>query len=181
MTEQAAQQQENPEVAPEGAPEETPANEAPKDNENPEPNQEDELPEWARKKLQKANNEAASYRTQLREAQSSLASAKTPEEFEAIAAKLAATEHQLLVRDHTAGLPTELVTASWVSWPTDEEGVKKVAAELRALAASQQDPAPGAIQGGDLQGGLNPSGGDKLDEVDPRDFGRAARQRRYGN
>ena len=50
------------------------ANEAPAGNEshddsNDAPDSHDELPEWARKQLKKANNEAASYRTQLREVQ----------------------------------------------------------------------------------------------------------------
>jgi len=43
----------------------------------------DELPEWARTKLTKANSEAANYRTRLRETEAKLLEAKTPEEFAA--------------------------------------------------------------------------------------------------
>jgi hypothetical protein len=45
---------------------------------------EDSLPDWARKKLTKANTEAANYRTKLRDAEKALENAKTPEEVETI-------------------------------------------------------------------------------------------------
>lgn len=53
------------------------------EEENPD-NGGDELPEWARTKLTKANAEAANYRTKLREAEQKLADAKTPEQVEEI-------------------------------------------------------------------------------------------------
>lgn len=53
------------------------------EEENPEDGG-DELPDWARSKLTKANAEAANYRTKLREAEQKLADAKTPEQVEEI-------------------------------------------------------------------------------------------------
>ncbi len=44
---------------------------------------EDDLPDWARKELAKVRNEAAGYRTRLRDAETKLSGAKSPEEFEA--------------------------------------------------------------------------------------------------
>lgn len=49
----------------------------------PEGQDEASLPEWARAAIKRGNDEAASYRTQLREAQGKLAEAKTPEDIAA--------------------------------------------------------------------------------------------------
>ena len=48
---------------------EAPAGDESNEDSNDAPDASDGLPEWARKQLKKANNEAASYRTQLREVQ----------------------------------------------------------------------------------------------------------------
>lgn len=152
-------------------PAQTPAPEAPKEpakietTEAPAENA-DSLPEWARKSLNKANTEAASYRTQLREAQEALAKAKAPEDFEKIQQALAETQHRLTIRDHTEGIPKEVVEAEWVSWPRDEEGVKKVAAQLRSFVAAQTAGETPKV-GGELAGGLNPQSNGKAEELDP--------------
>ncbi|WP_051298079.1 hypothetical protein [Brevibacterium album] len=101
---------------------------------------EDDLPEWARKSLKKANDEAASYRTQLREAQEQLKAAKSPEEHEAAVSalneRIVDQDRRLAAKDH--GVPDDLlefITA------TDPEGIEKQAKKLAASVATQ-DPAP---------------------------------------
>lgn len=136
----------------------------------------DELPEWARKSLDKANKEAASYRTQLRDAQEALSKAKSPEDYEALSSKLLEVERQLVIRDNTEGIPSEVVNAEWVNWPTDAEGIKKTAESLRAFVArqaSQDDATP--REGGSLQGGLNPSTSGTAVDLDPASLARKTR------
>lgn len=58
------------------------------DGSNDGENDSDGLPEWARKQIQKANREAASYRTQLREVQEQFKDAKTEDELNKILAPL---------------------------------------------------------------------------------------------
>lgn len=132
----------------------------------------DTLPEWARTKLTKANSEAASYRTQLREVQASLANAKTPEEFEAatneLNTKIEALETQLL-RSTVArkfNLPDDL--ADRLRGGTEEE-LEADAKALQKYAAPAGDP--------DLSGGLDPS--EESEEFDAVAEARKARQRRY--
>lgn len=138
----------------------------------------DNLPDWARKSLTKANEEAAKYRTELREAQSNLAKAKTQEEFETAVAelngKIASLERSLLIRDNTEGLPKEIVEAEWVTWPDTEEGVKKVADDLRKLVAAQATGSTPPV--GQLKGGLNPeTNGQPQDDMDPASLAKRAR------
>ncbi|MCG8926645.1 hypothetical protein [Lentzea sp. CC55] len=131
---------------------------------------EGDLPAWARKKLEKANAQAASYRTQLREAQTSLENAKTPEEVAAATAalteKVQELEHQL-VREQVARkyeLPDELAALL----------TGKTADELEAVAKTLQKYAPA----GDplvLGGGLTPDDGDD-GEMDPRKLARRTRR-----
>jgi len=115
-------------------------------------------------------NEAASWRTQLREAQEKAANAKTPEEFEAAtkesAEKIAALEQQLVVRDIAAEfeLPAEL--ASVLKGSTPEE--------LKAHAKVLQKFAPAASPAS-LGGGLDPSDEDD-GEMDPRKLARRTRR-----
>ncbi|ONI83493.1 hypothetical protein ALI22I_33920 [Saccharothrix sp. ALI-22-I] len=131
---------------------------------------EDELPAWARKKLEKANAQAASYRTQLRDAQTALENAKTPEEFQAATAtlteKVAELEHQL-VREQVARkyeLPDELATLL----------TGKTADELEAVAKTLQKYAP-TTESVVLGGGLTPDDGDD-GEMDPRKLARRTRR-----
>ncbi|WP_367135801.1 hypothetical protein [Saccharothrix sp. HUAS TT1] len=136
----------------------------------PEVKPEDELPEWARKELTKVRGEAANYRTQLREAQKNLESAKTPEEFAAattsLTEKVAELERQL-VREQVARkyeLPDEL--AALLTGKTPEE--------LEAVAKTLQRYAP-ATEPTVLGGGLTPDDGDD-GEMDPRKLARRTRR-----
>lgn len=139
------------------------------DEQNPEPDEapkEDEnaLPDWARNKLTKANNEAASYRTQLREAQAMLAKAKSPEEFEAAVAefneRLAETE--LNAAKATAALkynlPDTLVARLQGSTPEELEADAKALSELVQTAPKNER----------LRGGLNPAGNTEPEKYDPK-------------
>lgn len=127
---------------------------------------EDELPEWARKELTKVRGEAASYRTRLRDAETKLGQAKTPEEVEAaladVRAKNAELERELRVsavaRKH--GLPEEL---------TDRlrgDSVDELEADAMALSALLRLAPPSG-----LSGGLDPNDGDD-GELDPRKLAR---------
>lgn len=127
-----------------------------KENEEPQEGDIDSLPGWARKSIEKANSEAASFRRQLREVQESLAKDKTPEQIQKLSDELAAANRKLIIRDHTEGLPKEIIEAPWVSWPEDEDGIKKVAADLRALVAAKSADEVAPVEGGELSGGLNP-------------------------
>lgn len=60
---------------------------------------EDSLPAWARKRLTKANSEAAKYRTELRAAQDKLQNAKTLDEFNTAVGELTAKVEQLELAD----------------------------------------------------------------------------------
>lgn len=122
----------------------------------------DELPEWARTKLTKANSEAANYRTRLRETEAKLLEAKTPEEFAAalaeVTTKNAALERSIMVNG-VAGkhnLPAELAELL----KGDDE------AALTAHAVVLQQFAKGKVPGS-LGGGLTPGDND-ADENDPR-------------
>ncbi|MCX2949931.1 hypothetical protein [Lentzea sp. NEAU-D7] len=129
-----------------------------------------ELPTWVRKELEKARNDAGRYRTQLREAQTALENAKTPEEVAAATAalteKVQDLEHQL-VREQVARkyeLPDELAALL----------TGKTAQELEAVAKTLQKYAPA----GDplvLGGGLTPDDGDD-GEMDPRKLARRTRR-----
>lgn len=65
---------------------------------------EDNLPEWARERLSKANREAASYRTQLRELQEKTKEYKTVEEFNSamseLSEKIAAKDRELIAEKY---------------------------------------------------------------------------------
>lgn len=107
----------------------------------------DELPEWARKQLKKANSEAASYRTQLREVQDQFKDAKTDAELEAILNPLneklteyetrsRELERKLIIRDH--GLTEDM--AEFITGDTPEawEAQAKKLSELAAANAPSQ-------------------------------------------
>jgi hypothetical protein len=131
-----------------------------------------ELPDWARKRLTRANAEAANYRTKLRDAEARLGQAKTVEDFEAATKDLRETnerlERQLLVSDvaRKHGLPDDL--AARLQGSTKEE-LEADAKALQKYAA----PAPPAS----LAGGLDPN--DDSDPFDPVKAARAARTTRY--
>ena len=127
----------------------------------------DELPEWARNKLTKANSEAANYRTRLRETEAKLAEAKTPEEFASalaeVTAKNAELERSVMVNG-VAGkhnLPAELAE---LLKGDDEAALTAHAKVLQQFIAKAKVSAP-------LGGGLTPGAND-ADENDPRKLAR---------
>lgn len=124
---------------------------------------EDELPEWARTKLTKANSEAANYRTRLRETEAKLAEAKTPEQFAAalaeVTTKNAELERSVLVNG-VAGkhnLPVELAE---LLKGDDEAALTAHAKTLQKFIAKGKAPLA-------LGGGLTP-GENEADDNDPR-------------
>ncbi|WJN62632.1 head scaffold protein [Streptomyces phage phiScoe10] len=153
-------------------PEGTGTEEKPAEGETPPaPKPEDELPEWARKELTKARGEAANYRVKLREAETSLQNAKTPEEFEAARSELSTRIAELessLLRSNVARkfeLPDEL--AARLQGATEAE----LEADAKSLLKFVAPAAPES-----LGGGLTPSE-DGDDEMDPRKLARRTRRR----
>jgi hypothetical protein len=133
----------------------------------------DELPDWARKRLTKANAEAANYRTRLRDAETKLGSAKTVEEFETAVTDLKTANERLeaeLLRERVArkfDLPDDL--AGRLHGATVEE----LEADAKALAKYASTP---ATPPGSLSGGLDPSDDDVFDPVAEARKARAARR-----
>ncbi|WJN62788.1 head scaffold protein [Streptomyces phage phiScoe2] len=155
----------------EGTTPETPSTETPKPESETPPSPEDELPEWARKELTKVRGEAANYRVKLREAETSLQNAKTPEEFESarteLSKRIAELEHEVVVSKvaRKYELPDELVP---LLKGNDEAALEAVAKTLQKYAV------PAAPES--LGGGLTPSD-DADDEMDPRKLARRTRRR----
>lgn len=121
----------------------------------------DSLPEWARKQLTKANAEAASYRTQLREAQDRLGSAKTIEDFEAARLEsekaLAAKDREIVALKYK--LPSRLASRlQGNSLDELEADAKELAAELAPAARNAPRPT----------GGLTPTTSGQAERFDPR-------------
>lgn len=134
---------------------------------------EDELPEWARKKLTRTNAEAANYRTRLREAEAQLAEAKTTEEFETALAdmreKNAALEAEIQ-RGNAArkyGLPDDLAARLQGSTPEELDADAKALAKYAASTTAPPER---------LSGGLDPTDSD--DVFDPVAEARRARASR---
>ena len=125
------------------------------------------LPDWAQRKLAKANREAASYRTQLRELQNTTKDAKTPEEFAAaIAGATMVLERDLVIAQH--GLPADLTPL--LTGKTREE----MEANAKTLQRYVQRPPKG-----NLRGGLTPDGpANPLAGKDPRTLAREFGRRR---
>ncbi len=132
----------------------------------------DALPEWAKKELANVRAEAANYRTKLRDAESKLSAAKTPEEVEAAISELreqnAKLERTILVSRVASkhNLPSELAD---VLKGDDEAALEAHAKTLAKFAASvQSEPTK-------LEGGLDPA--DEVDsETDPRKLARRFRR-----
>lgn len=106
----------------------------------------EELPDWVRKQLKKARDEAASYRTQLRDAEEKFKGAKTDAELEATLKPLqerleqssrdnAELERQLIIRDH--GLDKDL--AEFVTGDDAEEWEKKAKALSERLGSTAKE------------------------------------------
>jgi len=131
----------------------------------------DELPDWARKQITKANTEAATYRTRLRDAEQKLGDAKTVDEFQAAVAEVRADNERLereLLRERVARrfeLPDDL--AARLQGKDEAE----LAADAKAL---QKYATPTPAAPASLAGGLDPTD-DGDTETDPRELAR-----RYG-
>ncbi|MGP4083349.1 hypothetical protein [Streptomyces sp. KR55] len=124
--------------------------------------QEDDLSDWARKELAKVRNEAAGYRTRLRDAETKLSVAKSPEEFEAaladVKAKNADLERSILVSTVARRFDLPEALAGRLHGKTPEE----LEADAKALQALVTQGSPAT-----LGGGLDPSDEDD-GEMDPR-------------
>jgi hypothetical protein len=169
-------EQENPTVSEEGQ-QQTPAN-PPQESqgENKGENKPDplsELPEWAQREIRETRAEAANYRTRLRDAETRLAEAKTPEEFAAALADLneknaelaRSVDHMKIVRKYE--LPDDL--AAQVRGSTAEE--MEAAAKVLAKYAKVE-----VVSFAGKGGGLNPTQ-DPDDEMDPRKLAQRAPRR----
>lgn len=158
---------------------ETPPGQKPDEEQKPDdkagaggqPSPEDDLPDWARKELAKVRGEAAGYRTRLRDAETKLSEAKTPEEFDAALAdvktKNAELERSLQIATvaRKFDLPAELAGRLQGSTPEELE------ADAKALQALLTPAAPPS-----LGGGLTPSDDEDDGEMDPRKLARRSRR-----
>jgi hypothetical protein len=134
-------------------------------------NSEEEVPvDVLRANLTKANQEAARYRTRLREVEKALEERKSPEEVEELIANLKtereSAERALLIENVALkhNLPNEL--AELLKGETREalEEHAKVLAKF-APKSNEGDEVPP----GDLDGGLNPGNDGNDDGLDPRE------------
>ncbi|MFY1620046.1 hypothetical protein [Micromonospora sp. WMMD736] len=126
-------------------------------------------PEWYEKELSKTRQEAAGYRTKLRDAEAKLSTAKTVEEFETARKELAdankALERELMVERAGRGLPDELRAVL----KGDTEAELKAHAEVLKKFAPVQEAPPER-----LSGGLNAGAGSD-DGFDVKDVARKVR------
>lgn len=126
---------------------------------------EDDLPAWAMQQRKDLRNEAANYRTQLREEQTKWDGGLTKSEAEALRTQLRELEARDVARE--TGLPLEF--APRLNGSTAEE----MKADAEKLLESM--PSGGARR---LSGGLNPSTSGGSDES-TEDRVKRLRQRRY--
>lgn len=129
---------------------------------------ENQLSDYWRGELTRARSEAGNYRTQLREAQSALKEAKTPEEFAAATAelndKINKLERQNLVNEvgHAAELPAELISVLQGNTKEELEAHAKTLSALLAPAAQKA-----TVPARPPRGGLKPDDDPTADETDP--------------
>jgi hypothetical protein len=128
----------------------------------------EEVPaEVLREEVTKANNEAANYRTKLREAEERLKNAKSPEEVDEIVKQLQAdreTSEAALLRENVAlkfKLPEKAIKRLAGSTREELEADAKELAEL--FGTSDQDD-----EDLDLEGGLEPRNRESAEATDPR-------------
>ncbi|WP_327073322.1 hypothetical protein OG196_15140 [Kitasatospora purpeofusca] len=105
---------------------------------------ENALPAWARAELESTRREAAKYRTRSKEIKTALEAAKTPEEFDQVAARVAELETELHRErlGRTYNLPA--VFADLVQGDTDEARDE----HAKALAAAYHQRSTGLGSGG---------------------------------
>lgn len=136
----------------------------------------DDLPEWARRELKGARDEAARYRTQLREVQESVKGLKTVEEFEAamaaadektrqVEAELDRVRVRQQVRDEFPNLPGKAF--EFVKDGTVEE-MRAACEELASLVGAGSGAAGLPRKGGGLAPAEETEG-----EFDAREFVRS--------
>jgi len=129
-----------------------------------------ELPEWAREKLTKANAEAANYRTKLREAEKALEAAKTPEEVEALLTGWKAEREEQERKDAEAAralLIENIALKHHLPEALAKRLVGNTREELEADAKALAEFAEADDEDIHLEGGLSPRGRDE-DPSDPR-------------
>jgi hypothetical protein len=126
----------------------------------------EKTPEWYEKELTRTRDEAARYRTRLRDAEAQLTGAKSQADIDAALAEMktanAALERSLLVATVGAGLPQEL--RELLKGDTEAELTAHAAVLAKFTTAPEGQTPPPAT----LQGGLDPSK-DK-DTFDPAEF-----------
>lgn len=141
--------------------------------ESAEDTKEQELPEWARKELERVRKEAADRRVANRDLQKALEGAKTPEEVEALTKeytdKIGVLEKTILVNSVATKYDLPEALAARLKGDTAEE--LEADAKLLAQFAVTEEPDV-------LRGGLNPSASDG-ETFDPVAASRKARTRRY--
>lgn len=136
----------------------------------------DDLPEWAQRELKGARDEAARYRTQLREVQESVKGLKTVEEFEAamsaadektrqVEAELGRVRVRQQVRDEFPALPAKAF--EFVKDGTVEE-MRAACEELASLVGASGGAAGLPRKGGGLAPAEETEG-----EFDAREFVRS--------
>ena len=126
----------------------------------------DKSPDWYEKELSRTRDEAARYRTRLRDTESKLAGAKSQEDYDAAVAELKASntklERDLLVATVGVGLPGEL--RELLKGETEAELKAHAEVLKKFIPATEGQSAPPAA----LQGGLDPS--KDPDAFDPAEF-----------
>lgn len=136
------------------------------------------LPQWAQDLISEVRGEAANYRTRLRETESALGKAKSPEDIEKATQELresnAKLERELLVtkvaKKHN--LPDDLADALKGE---DEKALEEHATRLAKFAPKAEEP---KVDPETLSGGLNPSDSDDAN-FDPVAEAQRARASRY--
>jgi hypothetical protein len=126
----------------------------------------EKTPEWYEKELSRTRDEAARYRTRLRDTETKFAGAKSQADYDAAVAELTASNSKLardlLVATVGAGLPDELRVL--LKGDTAEELAAHAEVLKKFIPATEQAPPPP----GSLQGGLDPS--KDPDAFDPDQF-----------
>lgn len=136
-----------------------------------------DLPGWAKSQLEKARREAASYRTQLREAQEKLGKAKSEDEFNAVVTelnqKLAERDRELVLERY--GITEDEASLIVGDGVDDWEAKAKLVQSLKAVKEPEKAEPPATKR--PPQGGRE-SSRDNGGTVDPVELARRARARR---